>query len=146
MSFFVARIIIISLVSGVLYTVFEVAIGAVFIYLLGLHDPWPRAAEFNLVLQDIPWFGLKFAVIYALTLAISLKQTAKTPTYYLLLLSILSSFILSLFYRWFDIPKQPGEVGIIVLPLIALTMPVIFMVSISIVHRIGRGVLFRNAS
>ncbi len=146
MNFFVARIIIVSLVAGVLFTVFEVSIGAVFVHLLGFHDPWPRSAEFSLVLQNLPWFGLKFAVIYALTLTLAWKQTAKIPTHYLFLLSILCSFILSLFYRWFDIPKQPGEIGIIVLPLIAMTMPVIFMVFISIVHRMGRVILFGNTN
>lgn len=107
----VNQVFALTLLSTAVYSLLRVAIGYLFVFRLGLHDPWPRTSEFGSLLRGLSkgaafYFGFYFlglilawSAFNALQLDVLVVQGA--------VLALLSASI----HCWYNTPRDHSLTG-----------------------------------
>jgi hypothetical protein len=100
------KLIITSLIGGIAFVLFEIVIGYTVINILGLYDPYPRSAEYGSIINSSIWSVFIYFCLYMFSLLIIQEKVKMINYKYLVSVAIISALILSIFNRWYAIPRE----------------------------------------
>ncbi len=119
------KITVISLISSTAFVLFEILIGHLFTNILGLHDPYPRSAEFGSILSG--WYirFSAFLFLYFIALLFAFNETKNQHYINSILVGIVLAFLYAVFNRWYYIPRDQSFWVVLLSPLIFVFIAIV---------------------
>lgn len=118
--------IVLSLLSTALYSLLKVALGYLFIFRLGLHDPWPRTSEFGSLLRSLSKGAAYYFGFYFLGFVLAWSAFSALPLNILVWQGAVLALLFAGIHCWYNTPRDQSLTAVILVRVILVVGGVYF--------------------